>query len=203
MAALQVEKRIGKPGTIMKRASKNSVSLIWITIVVVAAIGFAMFGCSSSVSTSKSGASQTTQTSNVASSSANKPQDPDANLIAQAPPENGAILDGYEEGYAGVEVIASPNANAYVKVKDSSGNTVVGFFVNAGSTASVYVPEGTYSVQFAMGQTWYGQEDCFGSQTSYGKDDNLVLEYGDIVTYTLQLSTNGNFTMSELDANEF
>lgn len=184
-------------------SSRKSVLMVLIAVIVVATVGITMLGCSSSSNTNKPSTNQTTQTNNNATNNANVPKDPDANLTAQTPPENGAILDGYESGYCAVEVNASPSSNAYVKVKDESGDTVVGFFVSAGSTASAYVPEGVYSVQFAMGQTWYGQDDCFGSKTSYGQDDDLFLEYGDVVTYTLQLSSSGNFTMGALNANEF
>ncbi|MBR2804323.1 MAG: hypothetical protein IKE20_04160 [Eggerthellaceae bacterium] len=182
--------------------------MILVTIIVAAIVGFSLFGCSSSSSnntgkSNKSQTTQTTQTNNYAKPQTSTPNNPDANLTAQTPPENGTILDGYENGYSAVEVNASPNANAYVKVKDEQGNTVVGFFVSAGSTAGAYVPEGTYSVQFAMGDTWYGQDKCFGSKTSYGQDDGLWLDYGDVVTYSLQLTSSGNFSMGHLSASEF
>jgi len=127
----------------------------------------------------------------------------DASLTAQAEPGNGAILAGSSYGDAGVQVTASPDASAYVKVKDMAGNTKVGFFVRSGSTAEVRVPTGTYSVQFASGETWYGNSDCFGSKTSYGQDGGVTLRYGDIITYKLQRSTNGNFSMGSLDESEF
>ena len=90
-----------------------------------------------------------------------------------------------------------------MKVKDMSGRTVVGFYVSSGSTAEAYVPEGTYSVQFATGETWYGKSKRFGSKTSYGQDNSLSLGYGDMITYTLQRTTNGNFSMQSLNESQF
>lgn len=127
----------------------------------------------------------------------------DSKLKAQSEPANGAVLTGSSNGNAGVQVTAAPGESAYVKVKKTSGNTVVGFFVRSGSTAEVRVPSGTYSVQFATGDTWYGSSDCFGSKTSYGQDKSVSLGDGDVITYSLQKSSNGNFNMSSLNGSEF
>jgi len=128
---------------------------------------------------------------------------PDANLTAQAEPGNGAILAGSNYGNAGVQVTASPDASVYVKVKDMAGGTKVGFYVRSGSTAEVRVPSGTCSVQFASGETWYGNSDRFGSKTSYGQDESVTLRDGEVITYKLQRSTNGNFSMDTLDGSKF
>lgn len=127
----------------------------------------------------------------------------DANLKAQAEPSNGAVLTGSSGGNAAVKVTAAPGESAYVKVKGMSGGTAVGFFVRSGSTAQVSVPPGTYSVQFATGETWYGAANCFGSKTSYGQDKSVSLGNGDVVTYTLQRSTGGNFSMNPLNGSDF
>lgn len=127
----------------------------------------------------------------------------DANLKPQSEPSNGAVLTGNSNGNAGVQVTAAPGESAYVKVKNISGGTAVGFFVRSGSTAQVNVPPGTYAVQFATGETWYGSSDCFGSRTSYGQDKSVALGNGDVVTYTLQRSSNGNFAPSQLNGSDF
>lgn len=129
-------------------------------------------------------------------------KDPDENLVEKTMPSNGAILNGSNGGSSYVEVSAS-NANAYVKVKTSSGTTVVGFFVRSNSTARVSVAPGSYSIQFACGEKWYGNTLCFGSKTSYGQDPNVTLGYGEGVTYSLQLTANGNFSMGQLSASDF
>ena len=127
----------------------------------------------------------------------------DANLKAQAEPSNGAVLTGSSNGNAGVKVTTAPGESAYVKVKNLSGGTTVGFYVRSGSTAEVSVPAGTYSVQFATGETWYGAANCFGSKTSYGQDKSVALVNGDVVAYTLQRSSGGNFSMNPLNGSVF
>ena len=163
-----------------------------------------MFGNSNSGgSGNTSSNTHTSQSSSTYQGSTTTSADPDAKLTPQTRPQTGTILDGSEGGYAGVQVNAAPNASAYVKVKDMSGYTVVGFFVNAGSNAQIYVPEGTYNIQFAMGETWYGKSNRFGSKTSFGQDSSVSLGYGDVITYTLQPTSSGNFSMQSLDGSQF
>lgn len=189
----------------MAGSSKSSGCLVWIVIIAVIIIAPTVLGDNDSGGSSGSNtgsATQTTQTNN-ATQNTYTPTDPDANLTPKTLPQNGKVLNGSEGGYAGVKVTASYGENAYVKVKDAQGKTVVGFFVRAGSTAQVYVPEGTYTVQFAMGDTWYGKKKCFGSKTAYGQDEGVSLGYGDLITYTLQKTTSGNFSMQSLDESQF
>lgn len=120
---------------------------------------------------------------------------------AQATPQNGAVLSGSSRGDAAVRISAS-NANAYVKIKKSN-RTVVSFFVRSGSTAEVNISPDTYSVQFALGDTWYGTTACFGDDTSYGQDEKATIKYGEILSYDLKRSSTGNFSMQKLDASEF
>ena len=191
----------------MAGSSRRSGCLVWVIIIILVFALPNIFGNSNSSKSSTANKGATTQQiqSNTGKQggATTAPKDPDANLTAQTPPANGTVLDGSEGGYSGVQVTASSDASAYVKVKDMSGYTVVGFFVSAGSTAEVYVPEGTYSVQFARGNTWYGPNDCFGSKTIFGQDREVTLGYGDVITYTLQLSSNGNFSMQSLNEAQF
>ena len=180
----------------MARSSGNAGCFIYVVIFVVV-IAITMVSVPSGNSNqSKSGAATQTNTAGSA-------KNPDANLTPQTPPGNGAILNGSEGGNAGVQVSAAPETNAYVKVKDASGYTVVGFYVSSGSTAQVHVPEGNYSVQFALGGTWYGMGNIFGSRTSFGQDGNVSLGDGDMITYSLQVTAGGNFSMQSLDGSQF
>lgn len=126
---------------------------------------------------------------------------PDGNLVPQTMPQNGSILSGYDGGDSTIRVTAA-NTNAYVKIKQS-GTTVVSFFVRSGSTAEVDVAPGTYSVQFAMGDTWYGESDRFGGDTAYGQDERATVGYMEILSYDLKLSSSGNFSMNRLDPSDF
>ena len=118
-------------------------------------------------------------------------------------PSNGAILDGSSSGNSGIEVKAPSSKSVYVKVVKTSGSTQVGFYVAAGNTASVNVPSGSYAVHFAIGQTWYGKSNRFGNDTSYGQDNSLSLGSGDVMSYTLSVSSGGNWNMGSLSASNF
>lgn len=172
----------------MENSSRSCGCIFWIIIIVAITGWYFLSGTSNNSSNSSGSNSQTNR---------------DASLTAQALPQNGAILNGTSDGSAGIEISAPSGASAYAKIKTSSGNTVVGFFIRSGSTAQVNVPPGIYSVQFATGETWYGKSDCFGSGTSYGQDKDVSLGYGDVMTYRLQRSSGGNFSPDSLKASDF
>lgn len=177
----------------MSEQTKKRLVRIGLVALTMCFATFLLLGCSGGSSKSSSSSSASSSASSSTSSSAK----------AQSQPANGTILDGSSNGNAGVEVHASSDASVYVKVKTTSGSTVVGFYVRAGSTASVDVPTGTYNIQFASGKTWYGTSGVFGSGTSYGQDPSVTLDYGDVIEYTLQPVSNGNFAMSSLDGSRF
>ena len=119
-------------------------------------------------------------------------------------PSNGAVLSGSSGGGASYKITASSSDSCYVKVINSAGKTQVGFFVRAGSSAEVSVPTGTYNVHFAYGEKWYGKENLFGKNTTYGQDkQSVTLNLGDQMTYSMQKKSSGNFRMSSLSASDF
>lgn len=120
-------------------------------------------------------------------------------------PENGEVLLG-----AGQECISQltidctkTTNNVYVKLKDSAGNSVFGFFVRAGQQAEVPVPGESYYVYFAHGTTWYGVDDLFGEDTYCAKDDeaNDFSQY--VATYTMYPVEGGQFQETPIDVEEF
>ncbi len=133
-----------------------------------------------------------------------KPEDPDSELSAVPEPANGAILSGYED-FDGSEItITAPyNSACVVKLKTSSGVERLSFYVKPGATVTVGVPAEYLYVYFATGKTWYGNEHLFGNDTSYSKDDDLLDFARNTWSYTLHPVTDGNFSQTPIDENEF
>lgn len=163
---------------------KSSRNLIWYVILGVIAVVI-LFGGNGG---------------NTSSSNTN----PDSNLVAAELPATGQILSGSEKGSASYKITAPNAENCYVKIVKANGSPQIEFFVRSGATAAVNVPSGGYTVRFAMGDTWYGKTDRFGSNTVYGQDANTVwLNNGDQMSYRLQLTSTGNFTMGRINAEDF
>lgn len=67
-------------------------------------------------------------------------------------------------------VKADKDSNYYVwLVKPKDKDFLYSFMVGAGHSVEVFVPHGTYEIYYASGETWYGTELLFGSETVYGK----------------------------------
>lgn len=179
-------------------SKQSSVSKV-IVVGLIAVI--AMMCCVLSACGGKSGGSSGSSGSSSSTSSTSNSQS--SNLKAVAEPSSGSILDGSEYGDALITIKAANDASAYVKVVDGN-STVVGFYVQAGDSASVAIPTGTYRVHFAQGETWYGKSNRFGKSTSYGQDDDpLRVDAGQEIIYELQHVSNGNFSMDSLKSSEF
>lgn len=130
--------------------------------------------------------------------------DPDADLTPVAEPISGAILYGVEyHNGSEITVTASSGASCVVKLKNIYGNDVLSFYVRAGDTVTVGVPERSLYAYFATGEKWYGNTFLFGEKTDYSKDDT-VCNFGDYTyEYTLYPVNNGNFSETPIDADEF
>jgi hypothetical protein len=124
--------------------------------------------------------------------------------VPVAAPISGYILSGSEVFNASeITVTASYNADCVVKLKTSTGSTVISFYVRAGETVTMGVPANYLYVYFASGDTWYGKDDLFGENTYYSKDDDL-LDFTEYTwEYTLTPVTSGNFSETPIDASEF
>ena len=151
---------------------------------------FALCACYSSSGSSSS------KSSSSSSSSSSAPAE-------QSLPANGHIFAGSESGTAGIEVTAPSSQSCWCKVLTTSGKTQISFFIRAGKTVHLDIPAGTYNIHFACGSKWYGTTNRFGDGTSYGQDKSVTIDSGYYMTYTLQASSNGNWSMSGLSANDF
>lgn len=120
-------------------------------------------------------------------------------------PETGYIFEGKEYYTSEITIKANASESVVVKLKDTQGNTVISFFVQAGDRISMGVPGQNLYVMFASGDTWYGYEDLFGdgNKTHYSKDDDLV-NFADYTwEYELQPVTDGNFSDTPISEEEF
>lgn len=117
-------------------------------------------------------------------------------------PASGTIIFG-QEGYVSEITINTSSQSCVVKLKDSYGTDVISFFVRAHETVTVGLPGQFMYVYFASGETWYGENELFGEDTYYSMDDNGIDFSQYTMEYTLYPVTNGNFSETPIDENEF
>ena len=127
----------------------------------------------------------------------------DADLEPELEPVSGKILSGKEYNDSEITVTAPENKSCVVKLKTKSDKTRLTFYVRAGRTVTVGVPAEKLYVYFASGKTWYGEKHLFGAGTSYTKDDKIRDFTDQSWTYTLQLVSDGNFSQTRIDEDEF
>lgn len=122
-----------------------------------------------------------------------------------AKPRSGTILSGKEYSGSEITVKADSSSDCVVSLKDRYGTVFLAFYVRAGDTVTVGVPDKVLYVYFASGKKWYGYGKglMFGKNTAYSKDDEPCdfTEYS--WTYTLQPVSNGNFSEKPCSENEF
>jgi len=119
-------------------------------------------------------------------------------------PESGHVFLGAElERDSQLTIIAAETESCYVKLKDQNDVDVFAFFVRAGDEVSVDVPMGEFYVYFASGTQWYGVRELFGSETGYSKDDEICDFENYTWTYTLEPTTDGNFSETPIGADDF
>ncbi|GEM_PF-1827990 len=76
-----------------------------------------------------------------------------------------------------------------------NGDLVTMFFIQAGSTATVKIPAGTYTINRGFGTTWYGTEELFGDEGRYYKLNiagQTEFDFDSGYEYTLGFSGTGS-----------
>ena len=123
----------------------------------------------------------------------------------QSRPESGTIsinTVSAEEKTSEITVHAS-RQDCVVKLKTSSGKTVLSFFVRANDTVTIGVPARVLYVYFAQGDTWYGWSSYFGESTVYSKDSSPTDFSNYTIEYTLYRVSNGNLSLTPVDEDDF
>jgi hypothetical protein len=120
-------------------------------------------------------------------------------------PSNGAATPTGGSVYDVTLTITTPDTYYnLLKLKDSSGNTVLEWFLYPNTQVVTAVPVGTYRMQFASGTAGYGWEELFGPDTVYGQfTDEFVFESD--YEYTLELipQVEGNLEEEQISPEEF
>lgn len=124
----------------------------------------------------------------------------------QSPPYSGTVhgnrIYDYED-HSEITIHASSGHDCVVKLKHQDGSTALTFYVRAGETATVNVPQQNLYVYFAEGTDWYGWNDLFGEETAYSRDKDPVDFSAYTIEYTLYMVSNGNLTLDQIDPEDF
>lgn len=92
----------------------------------------------------------------------------------------------------------------FLKLKDANtGNTVQTVFIYSGQATNIFVPYGTYVLQWTCGSQWYGADKCFGENTATQADDTFTFDDETAWEVTLYPVTNGNLTTDEINIEDF
>jgi hypothetical protein len=96
-------------------------------------------------------------------------------------------------------------------VKNSSNKVIRHAYIRGREAFTFNIPDGTYNIYFYSGTGWnpykkISSTTCniiggFVSDENTGKDSYVNLK-NNVLTYTLTLSTSGNFSMQNSSANE-
>lgn len=102
---------------------------------------------------------------------------------------------------SGIEVTAPKESDIVVIIKknNSHGKVIAHGYIKAGNTYLFNIPDGTYQTFFYYGTGWNPNKEManrviggFVSNELFSKDNPQEI-YSGILTYVLQLQTNGNF----------
>lgn len=130
---------------------------------------------------------------------------PGNNAVISGMLENGRVLEGYQSptievedfqdlglefielhGKAGQEVlfrhrirVAAPlDKDAFVRVKDTAGRLIAGFYVQSGQEGEVDLPSGQFNAYFTTGQKFSTSCNVFMEGASFSKD-GAVLDFSE------------------------
>lgn len=92
----------------------------------------------------------------------------------------------------------------FIKLVNKRNGKSVGVYVRSGTTTEVKIPDGTYSVRYAMGSQWFGLRFLFGLDASYSRaGQDFIFNNGSGYTLTLQKIPNGNLHTTAMSASDF
>lgn len=102
-------------------------------------------------------------------------------------------------GSSQIKVTAPANSDIVAFIKNTNKKVIAHAYIKAGGTYTFSVPEGRFETFVYYGKGWYPDRDMgkvkggFISQESVSKTGYETL-YNEVLSYTLQLTVNGNFS---------
>ena len=96
-----------------------------------------------------------------------------------------------------------------IKLKNwSTGGLVLSAFVLDGASFETEVPLGTYRLQYASGDSWYGIEHLFGPDTVYGQAESQLKFFNNginLMGHVVELipQRGGNLRTGRISAGDF
>lgn len=118
-----------------------------------------------------------------------------AKTCQQEMPSNGSLKKS--SGSITLNINAPAKINALLRVYNSSNEVVAQVFITAGSSSSIKLNAGTYTIKVAYGTEWYGETDLFGAKGAYlqlknGTSESFTFKKNYKYTLKLQSGTSGN-----------
>ena len=156
--------------------------------------------------------------SSAAAADASSLRDEIAQTVANLRPKSGSVLYNNLGSGEGKLTVVFPEGDAgdkdyCIKVQsDSNESKYKTFYIRAGESATINVPDGTYVIKYAIGSTWYGTDAFFGTETVYAcagdtldfstsSDSRYV--YYDTWTLTVGNVQDGNLQIALIGADEY
>lgn len=105
-------------------------------------------------------------------------------------PKNG-VMENNASGKISVKIKTPDDGYGnYLKIYKDDGTFVQSLFINSGGTATVKLQAGTYTMNLAAGQQWFGEKAMFGDAGIYQK---LYVEKGDV---NFKVSSKYRYTLT-------
>ena len=132
---------------------------------------------------------------------------PAPTLLSQPMPANGHVFS-VSTAYrpSSFKVTNNSGSNYYMKfVKAGTNTPAIKFFVRAFSTVEIDMPEGNLELRYAYGSTWYGEDNLFGADTRFAKDEDTYdfSNYSWEISLHTTLNTGMSMDVEDISANEF
>ncbi|MCR5576307.1 MAG: hypothetical protein K6F56_04805 [Oscillospiraceae bacterium] len=125
-------------------------------------------------------------------------------------PASGTLLSAFARGSYSELTVQAGDTPVLVKLENTDNHaSYLLMYVRAGEKGSVKLQDGTYTVRYAAGPRWYGNEELFGSQTVYFEgDETLAFKTSDKknpqrVSLTLPETKDGKLSFSGIDPDDF